>query len=597
MKLKSIITLAFCFLISYFGTAQINKISKELKAKIDSTYTSLLKKNKVTGTSIAIVDNGEIVYATGYGFSDLENEKKADANTIYGIGSITKTFTALSVMQLQEQEKLKVTNSIKDYLVDLDIENPFNDGNQIYINDILSHTSGLPSDVLNGFFVDNPPSISWAIKELNKQRMISPRQYTWAYSNVGYGLLGELISRVSGVTYGDYLKQNIFTPLNMTSSSIGYELSNTSKTYDGKKQTREPSIRDEAAGFISSNVIDMSNFLTMLISDGSFNTKQVIAPNYLAEMERDQLTNVLLSEPSIDMTTYGYGLQLGTIGIKNIKKNDSTLVSLIGHGGSTHAFHASLKYIPELKVGAVVLTNSVNGDRINSASKLLKIYLENAKNMEVDLDYRTPILYKGTTPKDDEVLGKYPLGEYTESTVVDVKDVNKIKVKQGRSKLILKKKSNGNNYTAKAWVLGIIPIKMKGQEFKFEKLNNEIYLKVILTKTKKEYYLGKKKTSNLPIPKSWKSMYGKYELTGEIYDCKGCSEDDFSNLKLTVSEKNGFIKVGMKSKSYLSGTFYFDIISDTSAVLGGIGRGTGDVIKILENGNLYYSGFEFSKTK
>jgi len=527
----------------------------------------------------------------------LENDKKADENTIYGIGSITKTFTALSVMQLQEQEKLKVTNSIKDYLVDLAIENPFNDGNQIYINDILSHTSGLPSDVINGFFVDNPPSISWVIEELNKQRMISPRQYKLAYSNVGYGLLGELISRISGVTYGDYLKQNIFTPLDMTSSSIGYELSNTSKTYDGKKQTKEPSIRDEAAGFISSNVIDMSNFLTMLIGDGSFNTKQVIAPNSLAEMERDQLTNVLLSKPSIDMTTYGYGLQLGTIGIKNIKKNDSTLVSLIGHGGSTQSFHASLKYIPELKVGAVVLTNSVNGDRMNSASKLLKIYLENAKNMEIDLDYRTAILYKGTTPKDDEVLGKYPLGEYTESTVVDVKDVNKIKVKQGRSKLILKKKSNGNNYTTKAWVLGIIPIKMKGQEFKFEKLNNEIYLKVILTKTKKEYYLGKKKTAHLPISKNWKSMYGKYELTGEIYDCKGCSEDDFSNLKLTVSEKNGFIKVGMKSKSYLSGTFYFDIISDTSAVLGGIGRGTGDVIKILENGNLYYSGFEFSKTR
>ena len=223
LLIKYILSITLWLLISYSGTAQINNISEELKAKIDSTYTSLLKKNKVTGTSIAIVDNGEIVYATGYGFSDLENEKKADANTIYGIGSITKAFTALSVMQLQEQEKLKVTNSIKDYLVDLAIENPFNDGNQIYINDILSHTSGLPSDILNGFFVDNPPTISWAIKELNKQRMISPRQYTWAYSNVGYGLLGELISRVSGVTYGDYLKQNIFTPLNMTSSSIGYE--------------------------------------------------------------------------------------------------------------------------------------------------------------------------------------------------------------------------------------------------------------------------------------------------------------------------------------------------------------------------------------
>ena len=589
MKLKSIITLAFCFLISYFGTAQINKISEELKAKIDSTYTSLLKKNKVTGTSIAIVDNGEIVYATGYGFSDLENEKKADANTIYGIGSITKAFTALSVMQLQEQEKLKVTNSIKDYLVDLDIENPFNDGNQIYINDILSHTSGLPSDVLNGSFVYNPPSISLAIKELNKQRMISPRQYKLAYSNVGYGLLGELISRVSGVTYGDYLKQNIFTPLNMTSSSIGYELSNTSKTYDGKKQTKEPSIRDEAAGFMSSNVIDMSNFITMLISDGSFNTKQIIAANSLAEMEKDQLTNVLLASPF----AYGYALDLDSIKIKNIKKNDSTVVSLIGHGGDTHAFHADFGYLPELKVGAVILTNSVSGSSIRSASKLLKIYLENAKNLEVDLDYSSPMSYKGTTPKDDEILGKYNLAQF----IIDVKNVNKIKIKQGLSKLILKKKSNSNNYSAKAWIFGIIPKKMKGQEFKFEKLNNEIYVKQVSTKSKKEYYIGKKKTAHLPIPESWKSMYGKYELTGEIYTAKDHTAWDISDVKMTVSEKNGVLKIDIKSKSILNFSFYFDIISDTSAVLGGVGRGTGDVARILENGNLYYSGFELSKTK
>ena len=591
MKLKFIITLVFCFLISYSGAAQINNISEELKEKIDSTYTSLLKKNKVTGTSIAIVDNGEIVYATGYGFSDLENEKKADANTIYGIGSITKAFTALSVMQLQEQEKLKVTNSIKDYLIDLAIENPFNDGNQIYINDILSHTSGLPSDVLNGFFVDNPPSISWAIKELNKQRMISPRQYTWAYSNVGYGLLGELISRVSGVTYGDYLKQNIFTPLNMTSSSIGYELSNTSKTYgyNGKKQTKEPSIRDEAAGFMSSNVIDMSNFITMLIGDGSFNTKQIIAANSLAEMEKDQLTNVLLASPF----AYGYALDLDSIKIKNIKKNDSTVVSLIGHGGDTDAFHADFEYIPELKVGAVILTNSVNGGSINRASKLLKIYLENAKNMEVDIDYTAPKSYKGTTHKDDEVLGKYNLAQL----IIDVKDVNKIKFKQGPAKVILKKKSKSNNYTAKAWIFGIIPIKLKGQEFKFEKLNNEIYLKQVSTKSKNEYYLGKKKTDHLPIPESWKSMYGKYELTGEIYNATDNTAWDISDLKATVSEENGVLKLDVKSKSQINGTFYFDVISDTSAVLGGVGRGTGDVIKILENGNLYFHGFEFSKTK
>ncbi len=588
MYKNSVILIAVCFSISYSGTAQINVISEELRAKIDSTYTTLLKRNKVTGASIAIVDKGEIVYATGYGFSDLENKKKANANTIYGIGSITKAFTALSIMQLQEQEKLRVTNSIKDYLVDLKIENPFNDSNQIYINDILSHTSGLPSDIANGFFVDNPPTISWVIKELNKQRLISPRRYISAYSNVGYGLLGEVISRVSGLSYGDYLRQNIFTPLNMTSSSIGYELNNTSKTYNGNKETVEPTVRDVAAGFISSNVIDVSNFISMLMADGSFKSNQIISPSSIEDMERDQLRNVLLTQPF----AYGYGLMIDSIKIKNHKKKDSAIVSIIGHGGDTHAFHADLAYIPEQKVGAVVLTNSVNGRSMSEASKLLKIYLERSKDIEVDLDYITPISYKGITPKDDEIFGKYNLGQL----IIDVKDINKIKFKQGPVKAILSKKTNSNNYSLKVWVFGFIPIKIKDQEFKFTKVNDEIYAKRLDTKTKYEFYLGKKNKVNLPYPESWKSMYGKYELTGKIYETTNRLYD-FSDLKLTASEKSGFLKVDLKSKSMFSGTLHFDMISDKSAVLGGIGRGNGDVLRILENGNLYYSGFEFVKIK
>ena len=587
MYKNSVILIAVCFTISYSGAAQINMISEDLRAEIDSTYTSLLKRNKVTGTSIAIVDNGEIVYATGYGFSDLENKKKADANTIYGIGSITKAFTALSIMQLQEQKKLRVTNSIKDYLVDLKIENPFNDSNQIYINDILSHTSGLPSDIANGFFVDNPPSISWVIKELNKQRLISPRRYISAYSNVGYGLLGEVISRVSGLSYSDYLRQNIFTPLNMTCSSIGYQLNNTSKTYDGNKETVEPTVRDVAAGFISSNVIDLSNFISMLIGDGSFKSNQIISPNSIVDMERDQLRNVTLTQPF----AYGYALMIDSIKIKNHKK-DSTIVSIIGHGGDTYAFHADLAYIPKLKVGAVVLTNSVNGRSMSGASKLLKIYLERSKDIEVDLDYITPISYKGITPQDDEIFGKYNLGQL----IINVKDINKIKFKQGPAKAILTKKTNSNNYALKVWVFGFIPIKIKDQEFKFTKVNNEIYAKNVDTKTKQEYYLGKKNTVNLPYSESWKSVCGKYELTGKIYETTNRSYD-LSDLKLTVSEKSGSLKVDVKSKSMFSGTLHFDLISEKSAVLGGIGRGNGDVLRILENGNLYYSGFEFLKVK
>ena len=108
----------------------------------------------------------------------------------------------------------------------------------------------------------------------------------------------------------------------MTSSSIGYELPNTSKTYDRKKETQEPSIRDVAAGFISSNVIDLSNYINMLINNGDFNNKQIISSNSVSEMEKDQLENVLLSEP----ISYGYALFQDSISVKNnIKKRNRNM--------------------------------------------------------------------------------------------------------------------------------------------------------------------------------------------------------------------------------------------------------------------------------
>jgi hypothetical protein len=118
-----------------------------------------------------------------------------------------------------------------------------------------------------------------------------------------------------------------------------------------------------------------------------------------------------------------------------------------------------------------------------------------------------------------------------------------------------------------------------------------------LTENSNEYYLTKKKISHLPVSDSWKSMYGKYELTGDVYECKDCPKYAVKDLKLNLSEDDGSLKVNLKSKSAFYGTIYFDIVSDSSALLGGIGRGSGDVARILENGNLYFSGFEFSKIK
>ena len=270
------------------GDSQSNfKIDNRTKFVIDSTYNKLIKKHKVIGASIAIVDNNEIVYATGYGFSDREKLLKADEKTVYRIGSITKSFTALSIMQLQDKKIIDINNSIKKYLPELKIESRFNDNNQIYIKDILSHTSGLPSDVLNGFFCDSPPKITWLIEELNKQTTICPRQFLKAYSNVGYGLLGEMIARVSNLSYSNYVKENIFKQLQMTSSYIENDEqlnTNFSKAYLKNKVIKEPLIRDQAAGLIHSNVMDMSNYLKMYLNNGSFNSNKIISNEALIEV-------------------------------------------------------------------------------------------------------------------------------------------------------------------------------------------------------------------------------------------------------------------------------------------------------------------------
>lgn len=195
-SILKVLIVVFCLQVDWAQSQTHNKISARTKKVLDSTYTSIIKKYKAVGLSMAIVDSGQIVYSMGYGFSDKENQTPATDSTIYRIGSCSKSFTSLSILQLHEKNKLNIEHSVKQYLPELKIESRFNDNNQIFIKDMMCHVSGLPCDVTNGFFCDAPPDMNWLIAELNKQTTISPRRYKHAYSNSAYGLLGEVIARL-----------------------------------------------------------------------------------------------------------------------------------------------------------------------------------------------------------------------------------------------------------------------------------------------------------------------------------------------------------------------------------------------------------------
>jgi CubicO group peptidase (beta-lactamase class C family) len=584
--------------VLFLNSAAQEKYSLTPRARkvIDSTYQSLLEKNKVAGMSLAIVDSGRIVYAAGYGFADISSKIKADENTVYRIGSCTKAFTALSVLQLEEKGLINTSQSVKRYLPELRIKSNFNDSNQIFINDMLSHVSGLPCDISNGIFCDSPPDMNWVISELNQQSTISPRHYSFAYSNVAYGLLGEVIGRTGKTTYAEYVKKNIFKPLEMRSSMVEGSrrvAGGMSKGYYYEKkelrELEEPVIRDQGAGAIRSNVLDMSNFLIMMLNRGSFNEKQIISASLIEEMEKNHVAALEL--PANEH--YGYGVS--SKNAKIILKDDTAKVHMVNHAGDTYVFHADFAYIPELKVGVVLLTNSNRGGWMGGASKLMKLYLKQAKDVKLDdkVNEEKEIKKGDRLCTGEEIKGAYNFGQF----VLNVKNVKKMKFRQGSVKVVfLPKKKEEGKYVARAFLFGMVPFKVKGQEFKFVERNGKTYLKVIFTSSRNEEYIAVKRTP-VPAGEAWKNALGKYMVADSLYNCDKCPVMNMKGLSMSLSEKNGFLVLGLKGKTAdTKSELYLDVLSSHHAVTGGVGRGTGETVKILDNGRIYYSGYQFVKT-
>lgn len=585
------ITTYLCVLISFSSFSQThNQLSDKAKIKIDSTYKALIKKNKVNGLSLAIVNKDGIIYSQGYGLSDKANAIKATDKTIYRIGSMTKSFTALSIMQLQEKKLVNTDSSVRAYLTELKIQSRFNDNNQLYVKDILAHISGLPSDVNNGFFCDNPPTINWLIQELNKQTTAFPRNYIHSYSNIGYGLMGEVIARASHSTYNAYVKDKIFKPLNMTSCYIDEDATlsrDFSKAYVDNKETKEPLIRDQAAGLIHSNVIDVANYVRMYLNKGTLDGVMIARPESIDEMCKNRLENLELKSKK----NWGFGLYTELaytkLGI------DSTTVRIIGHGGDTYAFHSDMAFIPELGIGVVILTNTDKGVYVNDANRLLKLYLKESLSTKLVTNNKpkqkiADDLSKPCNPK--EIMGKYNSGDF----IIDVKKSDKIKFKQGPLKVIFKLKSGDSiNYTAKGKIYGLVPIKIKDEEFKFVNLKNEVYLKQVNVKSGNEIFVAVKNSTN-QIPNTWIKAFGSYEIKKDYYPCTNCVFGNPAGTTIHLSEKNGLVALRFKAKG-MNSTSYLNSISDTISVTGGISRGCGETVRILSNGNIYYSGFEFVK--
>ena len=313
--------------------------------KTEEQITSFINESdfdiKSPGLSILVAKNGKTIYAKGFGMANLENNIKTEPKHVFEIGSITKQFTALSILMLEEQGKLSVDDEITKYIPDYPTQ-----GKTITLHHLLNHTSGIKS------YTNMPSFMTLARTDMTPTELINvfknePMEFDpgtqFNYNNSGYILLGHIIEVVSGKSYAEFIKTNIFDKLGMTNSYYGSMTQLISNRARGYSETD--------SGYRNANYLSM----TIPYAAGSI----MSTTEDLLKWQNAITTNTLISESSLIKATngsklnngedipYGYGWIKGNIrGSKTYE-----------HSGGIFGYSSNGIFLPEENIYIIGLTN------------------------------------------------------------------------------------------------------------------------------------------------------------------------------------------------------------------------------------------------
>jgi len=357
--IKKIITLVFFALIITLNTS-CNSQTKNNNTSIDKAdkineLVSLYSDYEGFNGSVLVAQEGKVIYKKGFGLANMEWDIPNQVDTKFMIASITKPFTAMLIMQLVEN-KLELHQPITTYLPDYPKEN----GNQITIHHLLTHSSGLGDGPNDGKKYNNP-------KDMVNQFAEAPLKFTpgerFEYSNSGYTLLGYIIETITEKSYEDVLKDKIFNPLNMKNSGFYRHRPIIKKMSSGYNKSwgnyLDIDYSDEssayAAGAIYSTVEDL------FLWDQAVNTEILLPEKYM---------DLLFEKHSIDSNAhYGYGWEIRDKPIGNT----SSTVETIGHSGSIGGFRSLYTIIPSRNASIIILNNTSNSFRTSITTAITGI--------------------------------------------------------------------------------------------------------------------------------------------------------------------------------------------------------------------------------
>ena len=372
----------------------------DVETFIDGILPLQIKTDDIAGATVAVVKNGKLLFAKGYGYADVEKKHPVSApETLFRPGSISKLFTWTAVMQLFEQGKLDLDRDVNEYL-DYKIPDAF--GKPITLKNIMTHTPGFEEQIKNLIINDSSkPNLGQYLKTHLPARIYPPGTVP-AYSNYATAVAGYIVERVSGRPFDEYVNENIFKPLKMERSTLTQPLpthlaglmSNGYRLGSDEPQPFEM-ITGYPAGSLSSSATDMAQFMIAHLQNGKLGDAQILKP----ETARLMHSRLFALDEGANAMCYGFYEE---------SRNGQRI---IGHGGDTIYFHSDLHLLLEQNVGFYVSYNSAGRGSSSGRTTLWEAFLDRYYPY-------TPPAATSSTAKDDAnaASGSYMLSRRSETS-------------------------------------------------------------------------------------------------------------------------------------------------------------------------------------
>ena len=412
-----------------------------------------MQRWQVPGLAIAIVKDGKVVLAKGYGVKDIQTKEPVDAFTLFQIASNSKAFTGTAIAHLHQQKKINLDEKVKKYMPQFAIENA-TASELTTVRDLLCHRIGLGT--FQGDFLNWGSTLSRQeiIAGMGRTKAKNQFRYTYGYCNAAYITAGELIPIVAGKTWDQFIQENYFVPLQMqhTNSTYAQMLNDknacTPHTLVKQNLVRLPLTNIDNMGpsaSINSCASDMANWLLMQLDSGRFNGKEVVPFSVLRETRKSNMVvNDVNSKffPSKHFVTYGLGWSSYDYMGKRVWE----------HSGGANGFVTKTEFIPEANLGVLVYTNTDANSLYDALVKqVIEAYLNAPYRNVSEMYYNASLPSKIAQQKEldsletiakKKIKTDIPLaqfaGNYTNTLYGDMQ----IKLEKGTLKMYLSKHPN-----------------------------------------------------------------------------------------------------------------------------------------------------------